>query len=226
LSVTIDYYDIEVTDAIDDMGAQVILDECLTKGQAFFCDLINRGSGGTLWIGNDNIINTDINTGFEKRSGIDLNVSYILDLNDYGSIQLSGVATQLTDYETQPVAGGETNLCDGKWGSTCEAPKPDLVANFKATWASPYDLNLVAQLRYIAGVDADTDERPDFGSQNYVDLTAFYDYKSLKFRLGAKNIFDRTAPIAGNPPTGNGNTYPGVYDAVGRFVFLGVSAEL
>ena len=91
--------------------------------------------------------------------------------------------------------------------------------------ASPYDLKLIAQLRHVAGVDADSGGRPNFGSQNYVDLTALYDYKFLQIRWGAKNVFDKTAPVAGNPPEGNGNTYPGVYDAFGRFVFLGISAD-
>jgi len=66
-----------------------------------------------------------------------------------------------------------------------------------------------------AGVDADADSRPSFGSQNYVDLTAFYDYKALQIRVDAKNIFDKTSPIAGDPSMGNENAYHEGYEAFG-----------
>ena len=47
------------------------------------------------------------------------------------------------------------------------------------------------------------------------------------FRLGANNLLDKQPPIVGgevaNAPFGNGNTFPQVYDALGRFLFAGVT---
>jgi len=49
------------------------------------------------------------------------------------------------------------------------------------------------------------------------------------FRLGANNILDKEPPIVGsevsNAPFGNGNTFPQVYDALGRYIFAGVTID-
>ncbi len=43
-------------------------------------------------------------------------------------------------------------------------------------------------------------------------------------------MFDRDPPLVGSAiisaTTGNGNTYPGVYDALGRNIYVSVSAKL
>jgi outer membrane receptor protein involved in Fe transport len=42
------------------------------------------------------------------------------------------------------------------------------------------------------------------------------------------NVFDKDPPITGTNCPGvvcNGNTFPQVYDALGRFVFVGLSAD-
>ena len=49
------------------------------------------------------------------------------------------------------------------------------------------------------------------------------------FRLGVNNMLDKEPPIVGgevaNAPFGNGNTFPQVYDALGRFLFAGVTVD-
>ncbi|HJU76478.1 MAG TPA: TonB-dependent receptor, partial [Sphingomicrobium sp.] len=56
------------------------------------------------------------------------------------------------------------------------------------------------------------------------------------FRMGVNNILDTDPPVAGtnasgaygarvNPPFGNGNTFPQVYDAMGRYIFAGVTID-
>jgi outer membrane receptor protein involved in Fe transport len=46
-------------------------------------------------------------------------------------------------------------------------------------------------------------------------------------RMGVNNLFDKDPPIvlAGHGPSGqlNGNTFPQVYDALGRYLFLNVT---
>lgn len=40
------------------------------------------------------------------------------------------------------------------------------------------------------------------------------------------NVFDSNPPLSTAAGTGgNGNTYPQLYDALGRYIFLGVSAN-
>jgi len=56
----------------------------------------------------------------------------------------------------------------------------------------------------------------------------------LELRAGINNVFDKDPPViaAGllgsfaNVGFGNGNTYPGVYDPMGRVLFAGLTFKL
>jgi outer membrane receptor protein involved in Fe transport len=63
-----------------------------------------------------------------------------------------------------------------------------------------------------------------FPSRSYFDLTAGYSFKdNINLRLGANNVLDKDPPLTGltTCPAGpcNGNTWPTVYDAAGRFLY-------
>jgi outer membrane receptor protein involved in Fe transport len=65
---------------------------------------------------------------------------------------------------------------------------------------------------------------------SYFDLSGNWRVKEgLTVRAGVTNIFDRDPPIsalaAEQVGVGNGNTFPGVYDALGRQFFIGLTAE-
>jgi outer membrane receptor protein involved in Fe transport len=52
----------------------------------------------------------------------------------------------------------------------------------------------------------------------------------VTFRLGVNNVFDKDPPLVGSSVGGtdtrfNGNTYPTVYDSLGRYAFLGMTAD-
>ena len=74
------------------------------------------------------------------------------------------------------------------------------------------------------------------GSQNYFDLAAQWIVnKNFTVRGGVNNIFDRDPPVVSStarrlpgdlgPALGNGNTFPQVYDTLGRIFFLNVTAK-
>jgi len=48
-------------------------------------------------------------------------------------------------------------------------------------------------------------------------------------RLGVNNVLDKDPPIVPTanlpPPFFNGNTYPQVYDTLGRYIFLNITAD-
>jgi outer membrane receptor protein involved in Fe transport len=48
--------------------------------------------------------------------------------------------------------------------------------------------------------------------------------QKLNLRLGVNNIFDKDPPLQGLS-LGNGNTYPQVYDALGRYMFAGFTVD-
>ena len=100
----------------------------------------------------------------------------------------------------------------------------DLGTNVAAAGSSPAHCGILPTEDNFVPGDA------KIPAQSYFDLalTARVGDR-YNFRLGANNILDKEPPIVGgeaaNAPFGNGNTYPQVYDALGRFLFAGVSVD-
>ena len=72
--------------------------------------------------------------------------------------------------------------------------------------------------------DAFSPQQLDFEleEQNYFDLAAeWHVTEKASLLLGINNILDEDPPLTSFPgTTGNGNTYPQTYDALGRWIFL------
>ena len=63
------------------------------------------------------------------------------------------------------------------------------------------------------------------GRRDYIDLAASWAFsKQITVRAGVNNLFDKDPPISSlvGAGFGNGNTFPQVYDALGRKIFAGV----
>jgi len=67
-------------------------------------------------------------------------------------------------------------------------------------------------------------------ARDYIDLAASWAVtKEVTLWAGVNNVFDKDPPITDSsiagPPFGNGNTYPQVYDALGRKVFASLTVK-
>ncbi len=198
---------------------------------------------------------TTLNTGALQTKGVDIAVSYRTDLSnlglgDNGSLSASMVGTWLNNLSTQPLPGGASYDCAKLYGLTCGTPNPEWRHKASLTWNTPYSygdlmksLSFRAQWRYFAKVSLDAydanaqlnnpgnqvgNERT-LAAQNYIDLAAnFTVHNNLNFRVGVNNVFDKDPPLTGTNCTAgfcNGNTFPQVYDALGRYVYVGLSAD-
>lgn len=238
-ALTVDWFDIKLKNAIGTIGADIILNQCVQTGDPFFCDRINRDNQGTLWLTSSGFT-TDINTnvGGISTRGVDVNASYTQPLGGLGSLAFSFVGTWLDKLVTNPLADIRFD-CAGFFGSQCGTPNPEWRHKFRVTYTAPNGIGLSAQWRYFSAVDADTTSDDEdlagttlpgnarYGAQSYIDLVLtarIGDHYS--FRLGANNILDRDPPTSVTPaPFGNGNTYPQVYDSLGRYIFAGVTLD-
>ena len=127
---------------------------------------------------------------------------------------------------------------------TCGTPSPHWRHNLRVTWNTPWaGLDVSAAWRYTGSVQAYAVSTNPYlnggtnpadlklGAQSYFDLSAQWRVRdSYTLRVGVNNIFDKDPPLVGNTWGGtdtryNGNTYPGVYDALGRYLFVGVTAD-
>lgn len=244
LTASIDYYSIKVEDTIDEFGAQFTLDRCATTGDARFCGLIRRDAAGSLWASEGaGIIQDTQNLGSLSTSGVDLIVGYRLGLGEqYGDLSFRLAGTYQDKYEVEPVAGLGKYDCVGFYGTVCEEARPDWRHRFTVNWDSPWNVSLGATWRHIASVEADGESSNPLlaGSPppvdrkidafNYFDLNGSVELgKRYTFNAGVTNVADKEPPLISQftlPSTiGNGNTLPGTYDALGRYIFLGISAK-
>ena len=240
LSIAIDYFDIEVTDAIGSVPAQTSYDRCLTTGDPAFCANIQRDTAGTLHLLNEapggglaGISTQNVNVATDATEGVDVNITYSYDLNDMGTINFDYAATFLDTVYTIAIPGDDKVECAGAYAGPCGLPAPEYNHRFLATWVTPYDLTVSATWRHIGETDLYGLTDPQgyledaMEERNYLDLAATYEYsENVQVRFGANNLLGEDAPVttSSGTGTGNNNTYPGLFD-VSTYLFAGVTVK-
>jgi outer membrane receptor protein involved in Fe transport len=108
------------------------------------------------------------------------------------------------------------------------------------TWTTPSNEGTVSlNWRYFGstGLSANTDNpflhgdhvsiNSEIAAASYLDLASTWKLtKALEVRAGINNLADKSPPtIAAGllSAFGNGNTYPGVYDPMGRLLYAGMT---
>jgi iron complex outermembrane receptor protein len=241
-ALSVDYFNIRVKNNIGPIGANVIIGQCIASGDPLYCGKIHRDAAGSLWLtSNGYIVDINVNSGSLSTRGVDVNASYTQPLpSGWGSMAMSFVGTYLDKLDVHP-AGTFRFDCAGVYGPNCGTPSPTWRHKFRLTYTAPGGIGLSGQWRYFSAVDADyvktgtqitSKSSLTYGSdkikaQNYFDLVlTAHIGDHYQFRLGANNIFDKVPPTLVTPaPFGNGNTYPQVYDALGRYIFAGVTLD-
>jgi outer membrane receptor protein involved in Fe transport len=254
LRVNLDWYSIEIDDAIQNPNQDFTLLQCALTGAAEQCSRVNRDGGGSLWESvNGFVVDTLENIGSVKTSGIDLDASYSFEIGDAGKLRFGMIGTLLDTYEVTP-QDGITYDCVGLYGGICTPGNPNGAPvakwrhKFDATWTTPwsgFDISLA--WRYYGKAERDLEDSQEalaflgtatgafptdslLGSRSWIDLSASFQFmEKYTLRVGANNLLDKDPPLNGSStcPTGpcNGNTWPQAYDALGRQVFLTLGAE-
>lgn len=232
LTVSIDYYDIKVEDAITNIESETTLIECIENNA--FCEKVNRGTNDSLWLGNasatNGVIALNENIGFFQVKGIDVEATWNFDVGEYGSVLLTNIYGYIDEWTQEEYPGaGEIN-CEGIYGGSCGLPTFEHRNRFSATWATPWDVTVNLNWRYIGEADQEfTALKPqNLDSVSYFDVAASWnvtDYATL--RVGMNNITDEEPEYVPQGVTAreNGNTYPGVYDPLGQYWFVGATLQ-
>jgi outer membrane receptor protein involved in Fe transport len=239
LAVSIDYFDIEVDDLISTFGASNSLDACYQFNDQAACGRIHRNpTNGALWIGDGNVDDLNTNIGGLQTSGVDLNVSYSgLDVGRWGSLNFNLAATRLMELVTDPGAEGFAPFdCAGLFAGKCvssltTAVNPELRARLRVGWETPWNVDVALTYRYTSEVELEggianrIDRRLD--AEHYFDLFASWNVTDMaNLRLGLNNVLDNDPSITTSVgTTGNGNTKPQAYDALGRYHFAGATVK-
>ncbi|WNO53415.1 TonB-dependent receptor domain-containing protein [Stakelama saccharophila] len=243
LSLSVDYYNIKVDGYISSIDPSLIIKQCINSGNAFFCDLFHRDPQSGVLFGTDGyVVATTQNTGYLKTDGIDINASYTLGIGNMGKLNFDMVGSYMLHQITEPLPGLGTYDCVGLYGPSCGQPNPHWRHTLRTTWQMPWaHATLSLNWRHKGAVElTNNQDNSLLSGTNYIygDTIKAYDYfdlvasvrmrKGVSLRMGVNNLFDRDPPALYeglNSSFGNGNTFPGFYDALGRRIFVGLTAE-
>ena len=229
LTLTLDYFNINVEQGISTIPAATALEKCLSTGIATFCDLIRRHPvTGSLWLTGGYISAQTTNLSEETVEGVDIIFDYTFD-TAVGPVTLEGVTTNLWTADLIEIVGEAPLDCAGYWGTACgKNPQPKWSGNYKASVQVPRDVRLSLGLRYLGETEDLGNNEIDFEAETYWDLTAEWQATDqLLATAGASNLLDTDPQVtsdAGTAP-GNGNTFPAYFDALGRYLFLNVAVR-
>lgn len=224
-SITLDYYDIEIEDAIIEVASQDIIDNCVDSSSGLddnYCGAVDRDPSDH----NIDLVRSGfLNASAYNAAGIDMEVRYGFDLSNLGAaggVDLKlfvGKLLELERFEFQD-RPDEINIEKGEEGD------PELQARFTASYALD-DMKISWTTRYIDRV-AMYDVSPGGGSPE--DISPAYipsmtthdlafDYvvnNNLQFNVGLRNMFDKVPP---------GYTEDALYDLVGRRFYANVKVS-
>ncbi len=216
LSVTADYWDINIEDAITSFSFTQVLNLCvdLPTTDNGFCSLITFDNATKL---PSNIQATAVNAASQGARGVDLGATYRRPLGG-GMLNLSLKGTWLIRNVTQSTPGISTGnvINHGDWRNN---------QRFRATLLTAYDfgkLNIALNTQFMSASKYDPNAAPeqyeinDVPAMIYNDLSVGYDISdNHNITVGVRNMFDTKVPHLPHPVFTNYQ----VFDRVGRYFF-------
>lgn len=221
LSVTVDYFDIQIEDAIRSIPGSTKLSVCYASPGLNhpFCSASSFTRSSLT--GEVNFLSAQpVNTGQERMKGVDMGVSYDFDIGERRA-SFSWDTTYLSEYVITPFPGAAPIIFDGHiGGGNGGYPHWRSNASFSVQddrWTGTYSIQFI-------GEATDFNAKPtDIG---YTAPDVFYHNAQFAYRLGdaadiaigVDNIFDEKAPFIKSWTDGNTDTM--TYDLQGRRAYV------
>ncbi|MFK7829562.1 MAG: TonB-dependent receptor plug domain-containing protein [Congregibacter sp.] len=233
LNITLDYYNIEIDGAVNQLSAQQVINNCFREldNSSSTCQAINRFPNGQI----DFVDARSLNVAQVTASGLDLQADYSFDLPEgmalfnSASMRLSFIASWAFENETVAEPGQEGLDCLGLFGGACSGfnvfIQPDAKYLFNASYISgPMFARLqwrgIPDIKLAPGAN---NVVTSADGVNYFDFNVDYSFSDrLSFTLGVDNITDEEPPILGFSLAGDANVDISLYDVLGRRFFGGL----
>ncbi|MGK6325131.1 TonB-dependent receptor domain-containing protein [Sphingomonas sp. DT-51] len=239
LSLTVDYFDIRLENAIDIVPRSTSIQQCLLSGLPQFCDNVLRNNTGRIQTVNAQ----NINVAATKTRGIDVNFAYgrALGLAAEDRLDLNVLYTHTLSYETQsdpsaPRYSGVSNLeYGGVFRNKVNATATYSAGPYSINWTTTYLSPMLDTVSDEFAEYADSIElADDIRGHNRIKSYFYHDVQvraragetsSMEFFVGVNNLFDRKPPkledtVYYGTITGT-TTAADIYDPVGRRFYAG-----
>nr|MBX2859163.1 TonB-dependent receptor [Cellvibrionaceae bacterium] len=238
LSVEVNYFDIEVDDAVQALDAEVQLDRCVNTLDAVSCAGISRTASGVI----NGFANQLTNIGSIQTSGYDLRFNYLSPETSVGSFTVNWSSSVLQEYiVTTPTSSGFSGIDRaGTELGDPEAAYPELKSTLNLDWQMA-DWRFSLSARFIDSVSESCVGLSDFPglcsepnldddelSENTMDRTIYQDVQVTWFKdrddgeltvsLGVNNLFDQQPPECYSCALNGFDAT--TYDVPGRFLYL------
>jgi outer membrane receptor protein involved in Fe transport len=251
LSLSVDYYDINVKGIIATIAPNTIVNQCYDSPTLnnIFCAQFDRyrGAIGTLGpngeqpgrIINNSLINAPLNFANRKRRGVDVNFLY---RKDFGSIEFNTnlIFThnlKISNFQDPTNPNFETRVL-GQLGDPKDEFRWDFdfgfgpaTIGYRMRYIGPMYYNAYATLFPLNGqVPTDVDAFPStkFAAVMYHDVRFDFDVakgadgNAIKFYFGVDNVLDKGVPRGATTATGGGSA---IYSFRGRNLYAGFRAR-
>ncbi len=231
LSVSFDWYDVSLEDAISSLTSQQVLNQCFA-GDQLSCSRVTRNADGTV-----NVIKANVlNVAAANAEGYDLEVAYNTDVDffDWGGAESLGFRVFASVLEENSSQGFDSPVID-RTGQTMGLELPELKITGSVNYRNG-PLSSFFQVRWIDDGIRDTlhtegvqIDRNKIDGAMYADLNMRYEFELAQGYIemfgNITNVFDEDPPVT--PSYGlfgadSNQTNGGLFDLLGRRYTLGL----
>jgi iron complex outermembrane receptor protein len=239
LTISLDYFNIEITNAVGTAGANNIITGCYESPNfsSPWCDLIPgpthpfvgaaphhtspyRNSIDSI----SGVLLTNANLSDYETTGVDFAVNYVWEFDDYNQLNMALMGTWLDKYDYTPFEGADVVQLAGFFGTdqwlSTQATFPEWRLNFNFQYVMGDWTFAWAPRWFDSTMDFFADDANAVNEAKaiwYHDLQATYDYKGWSFALGMRNALDEDPPYVTNNQ--DMNTINASYETAGRYIY-------
>ncbi len=238
LSASIDYYSIEIEDVISVVPGLSALSKCYNldgSNPAYsadnqFCQLLTRDANGLLQL----IETPYLNLGGLKTEGVDLQLDWVVDLNDRWTLRFNTAVGYLLDYSVQTLPGSAFQDFTGTNTIAANHTVSNTFPEWKALTTLGVGFGPVQRLGALAlpGCDGrrhfghDAGDAGPRGRRRTTCTTSSLRTTSTRrwqLRFGVTNLTDEGPVTVSSSQTG---TDTSVFDVLGRSYYMGVRVRM
>jgi len=228
LTVTLDYWQIEIENVINAIAGSDVLERCYDTAynpslaaNNLFCQLINRDSAGNV----TQVSSKFLNLAALETSGIDLQINHSFTIGS-GTLQTNAFVGILNRYDVQSFPNEKfVDEAGTVNGTANRAADNNFHPEVKFTLSPTYefgDASLGLRWRFTSAVDDLTGNNVDIENYSLFDLSMSYRFSDeLSLKGSINNLADKHPPEYG----GEDLTRFGSYDVIGRYFSIGISGE-